>query len=346
VRTRIATGFLIALLLGLILATGVAGLVGLRDVAAAVAAIGGRGLVILCLYAPIPMILLGGAWFALAARQPLARLRVFVWARLVRDASGELLPFSHLGGFLIGARAAVVSGVESRTAVSTTVADITAELLAQLGFTGLGLGLLISRLRSGAGSQTLVLGVVAGLALSALGAAVFLALQRRGGRLVERLAERILPSAAASAGDLGAAIAAIYDRPWRVAWAVGLHFCAWMASATGVWLALRGAGVEIDLGSVLAIESLVAAARSALVMAPMGIGVQEATYALVGPIFGLGPELALALSFIKRARDFVVGAPALMAWQAMEGARVLGRRGRSARLARARAEPAPAPAQG
>src|SRR6202012_230434 len=104
------------------------------------------------------------------------------------------------------------------------------------------------------------------------------------------------------------------------------HFAAWVASGLGVWLALRVAGVDISPASVLAIESLVAAARRAVVVAPMGLGVQEATYALVGPLFGLGPETALALSIIKRARDLVVGAPALMGWQAMEGMRVMGRR--------------------
>ena len=34
------------------------------------------------------------------------------FARLVRDASGELLPFSSLGGFVFGARAAILGGVE------------------------------------------------------------------------------------------------------------------------------------------------------------------------------------------------------------------------------------------
>lgn len=314
--------------MGLAAATAVACIVGLGDVGAAVASIGWRGLAVLCLFAPAPLVLLGAAWFVLIPREPLSRLPMFVWSRLVRDAACELLPFSHLGGFLIGVRAAIVSGLESRTAVSTTVADITAELLAQLGFTGLGLGLLVSRLGAGSSSSTLVTGGVIGLALTTLAAVAFIGLQRRGGRLVERLADRIMPSAAPSAGDLGQAISAIYDRPDRVMMAVGVHFCAWVASAVGVWLALRAAGLEIDFAAVLAIESVVAAARSAVAVAPMGIGVQEAAYALIGPIFGVGPELALAISVIKRCRDLVVGAPALMVWQAMEGARVLGRRSR------------------
>jgi len=249
-----------------------------------------------------------------------------MWARLIRDAACELLPFSHLGGFIIGARAAVLGGVASRTAVSTTVADVTAELIAQLGFTGLGLVLLVSRLGFGGSHEALLGSVVGGLSLSALGAIVFVVLQRRGGRLVERLAARLAPSAAGSAADIGRAIAGLYERPWRIAGAVALHALAWIASAVGVWLALRAGGVGLGLDSVLGIESLVAAVRSTLVFAPMGLGVQEAAYALIGPLFGLGPEVALALSIIKRARDLAVGAPGLIAWQTAEGLRVMSRR--------------------
>jgi hypothetical protein len=81
--------------------------------------------------------------------------------------------------------------------------------------------------------------------------------------------------------------------------------------------------VSIRLTSVLAIESLVSAVRSAAFVAPMGIGVQEATYALLGPLFGLGPELSLAVSLLKRARDLAIGVPALLTWQGLEGARLV-----------------------
>ena len=41
------------------------------------------------------------------------------------------------------------------------------------------------------------------------------------------------------------------------------------------------------------------------------------------PLFGLGPEVGLAVSLLKRARDIVVGVPVLLAWQAIEGRRAL-----------------------
>lgn len=320
------TAVIVAALLGLALSTAIMGVIGLRDVAHAVGMIGWRGLTTLVLCTAAPLMLLGGAWFLLARGERLSRLPVFVWARLIRDASGELLPLSHVGGFFIGARAAILRGVAPRTAFATSVADVTAELIAQLVFTGLGLVWLASRLGAGTFHDTLMGGAGAGLALSAVAVTALVIVQRRGGRFAERLAARFFPGVAARTADISAAIQAIYESPGRVAGAAFIHLLAWMASGLGSWAALRAAGVEISPFSILALESLVAAVRSAVVVAPMGIGVQEATYAFVGPLFGLGPDLALALSLIKRARDLVIGIPALMTWQGMEGARAMGRK--------------------
>lgn len=315
-----------AVLVGLGVTTGVMGIIGLRDVVAAVGVIGWRGLITLVLCTPAPLFLLGAAWFLLAKDEPLTRLPVFVWARLIRDASGELLPLSHVGGFFIGARAAILQGVSPRTAMATSVADVTAELIAQLVFTGLGLVLLANHLDAGSLRDTLLGGALGGLALSAAAVAAFILLQRRGGPFAERLARRLCPGAAARTADFGKAIQAIYESPSRIIGAASVHLAAWVASGLGSWAALRVAGVDVDVASILALESLVAAMRSAVVVAPMGIGVQEATYAFVGPLFGLGADLSLALSLVKRARDLVIGAPALMAWQGLEGVRAMGRK--------------------
>ena len=314
------TAVVVAALLGLALTTVIMGVIGLKDVAHAVGVIGWRGLTTLVLCTAAPLLLLGGAWFLLARDEGLARLPVFIWARLIRDASGELLPLSHVGGFFIGARAAILRGVPSRTAFATSVADVTAELIAQVLFTGLG------RLAAGTFRETLMGGAGTGLALSAVAVTGLVIVQRRGGRVAERLAARFFPGVAARTAEISAAIQTIYDSPGRVAGAAVIHLLAWVASGLGSWAALRAAGVEINPFSILALESLVAAVRSAVVVAPMGIGVQEATYAFVGPLFGLGPDLALALSLIKRARDLVIGIPALITWQGMEGARAMGRK--------------------
>ncbi len=316
-------GIIIAIVIGLVAATAIAGYVGFGAVFAAIGRVGWRGLLTLVLYSVVPFTLLGCAWAAIGHDEPWRRWPVFIWARVVRDSAGELLPFSHLGGFVVGARAAVERGVSPTAAFATTVVDVTTELIAQLGFTGLGIGLLIARLGTHSDHNALIGAAAVGLLLTTAGAVAFIVLQRRGGILIERLIARFIPGAAERTVEVVEAIDRLYHHPRRIAAAVIFHLCAWVASATGVWLALKVAGIHIDLAAMLAVESLVGAVRSAAFAAPMGIGVQEASYALLGPLFGLGPELSLAVSLLKRARDIAIGVPALLTWQGLEGVRLV-----------------------
>src|SRR5262249_13432524 len=73
------------------------------------------------------------------------------------------------------------------------------------------------------------------------------------------------------------------------------------------------------------IESLVYAIRSAAVFIPNALGVQEGAYVLLGPLFGVATDTALAISVLKRARDIAIGVPVLLIWQAAEGRRAVSR---------------------
>jgi len=94
-------------------------------------------------------------------------------------------------------------------------------------------------------------------------------------------------------------------------------------AVTAAWLSLEEPRLIRDalLVAALAIgPALAPAGRARLVaVVPASLGVQEGGYVLVGALFGLSPEAALALSLLKRARDFVLGIPALMVWQVVEG---------------------------
>ena len=104
-----------------------------------------------------------------------------------------------------------------------------------------------------------------------------------------------------------------------------LHLACWVASAVEVWIALRLAGRALDFAAVLVIESLLYAIRTVAFAIPNAVGVQEGAYILLGSAFGLTPEMAIALSLLKRARDLAIGLPALGAWQALEGGRLWSR---------------------
>src|SRR4029077_20767668 len=66
------------------------------------------------------------------------------------------------------------------------------------------------------------------------------------------------------------------------------------------------------------IESLAAAARGAAFVVPGGIGVQEGALVAVSAAFGVAAPTALALGIIKRGRELLVGAPAIVAWAVAE----------------------------
>jgi hypothetical protein len=51
---------------------------------------------------------------------------------------------------------------------------------------------------------------------------------------------------------------------------------------------------------------------------PGNLGVQEASFVLIGGAFGLSPAASLALAGSRRVRDLLVFGPGLIAWQLAE----------------------------
>jgi putative membrane protein len=323
VKLRVA----IVALLGLALAVYLVAYTGLGPVFSAVVAVGWSGFALLCLYALGLFAVLGCAWYVLLPESSLANLRVFVWARMVRDAATDVLPFSQLGGIVLGARAAILHGIHrSRTGCipdplvySSTIVDVTTEMLAQIPYVALGVLILDLRAPPTSFAQSLIKALLIGVACAAAAAGVFLALQRHGHRVIEKFTARILPGALRRTMAVNIAVRSIYRSRARVGASIVLHTVGWIASAIGAWIAFRLIGIRVDLKSVLALESLVSAIRSTAVFIPHALGAQEAAYTVLSPLFGIGAEFGLAVSVLKRARDLAIGIPILLIWQFIEG---------------------------
>lgn len=322
-RVKAAPALLIATIAGLALAVAAVGWVGLAPVLAAAGRIGWAGFAALVAYSALPLALLGCAWWAVTPGAPGPPPRAFVWARTVREGATDILPFAQFGGLLVGARALIAAGVATPRAWGCIVADISTELAAQLVFTLFGVGALALALAGHPAASDPWPVIGGGIAISVAVLAGFILFQRRAIALVGALAERVLPGAAQATEGVTAELAAIYARRQAVIAGFLLNLAAWIASAGCAWLALKLMGVAIPLWAVLTIESLIFTLRSAAFMLPGALGLQEAAYALIGPVFGLDPATALALSLIKRARDLAIGVPALIAWQVGEGRRAL-----------------------
>jgi putative membrane protein len=323
----------IAAIAGLVIATGIIAYVGFGKVAAAFAMIGWKGLGGMILTYLPPVALLSAAWWVLDPRARPRDWPVLYYARLVRDASGELLPFSSLGGFVFGARAAILGGVEPAAAISTTAADVTAEFIGQLGFTAVGIALLAQQ-PGRQESQQLLTSSILGLAAGVVAAILFVFVQRWASAPIERAVARWAPAALAQTSAVITQLHDCYRKPGRLTISSVLHLGAWLLGAIGVWIGLHFAGIDyvkldngqhlpLTLRMIVGLESLVYVVRTITFATPMGLGVIEGGYVLVGHLFGLPADFCLGLSLIKRLRDIAIGVPAIAIWQLMEGRRAI-----------------------
>jgi len=320
-KARTAT--MVAALIGLIAATAVVGYFNFGAVLKAMAPIGVGGFVAVIVAQVSLFIPLGVAWWLVAPAQPTSRAPAFVWARLLREASSDVLPFSQLGAIVVAARATVLGGVEAAIAIGSIIVDITIEMIAQLAYTLVGIGLLAHQLGFVAFNHSLAPTVLGGVLVAGVLVGGVILLQRRGLGLVTSLVDRLAPVAGRHADAVIGAIKAAHQAPGRMSLGLGLHVICWFGAAAGTWLILRFIGHPLPFLSVVAIESLLFAIRNAAFIAPSGLGVQEGAYVLIGPLFGLPAEAALALSLLKRARDIAIGVPMLLSWQLLENRRVL-----------------------
>ena len=315
---------ILAAIVGVAVTASLVAWFGAGEVLHAIRAIGIAGFIAICAANLGLSIPLGMSWKALL---PGVTVPKAVWGRLVRDSVAEALPLSQVGGYLAGARALSLTGTTWSVAAASTIVDVTLEFFAQLPYTALGLALFVwlqpdTRLASP---------ILIGLLIAAAAATAFAAVQYRGFRCLDRIAG-ILGSGWAERGSAAAAalhaqLTGIYSRRRAVFFNFALHFGCWVASAVQLWLLLWLAGAPLPFTAVLAIESMVYAIRTAGFAVPQAIGLQEGAYVVLGAGFGLSPEMALAVSLLKRGRDLATGLPIVAIWQTIEARRLLHRQG-------------------
>jgi putative membrane protein len=236
-----------------------------------------------------------------------------------------MLPVAQLGGNLAGIRMLAHEGLPGAKATAGTTIDLTMEAVTQFIFTVAGIAVLasISTDRSWAPW------VEGGLITMGSALAGFIAAQRFGLlRIVEALAgrlRRIFPGLSIEAvRNLHAELLRLQRDRGALLRALLLHVAAWLLGVGETWLALAAMGRTPSFAEAMVVESLGMAARSAGFVVPGALGVQEAGFILVGGLFAIPPETAIALSMVKRVRELAVGFPGLILWQWLEGRRLVG----------------------
>lgn len=309
---------LILTVIGLGAALWLIGQTGFAQVFDGVGKIGLIGFAVLLGWVGVCLTIMGGAWLAVAPGVARAQLGTFAWARTAREGATDVLPFSQFGGLVVGARTAIAGGIRAPLVYASLIADQTTELAGQLVFTLFGVVMLASALAGGGHGPDILPMVLGGTGVLAAIMAGFAFAQRPVLRMAQGLAGRLLPGSVATMAALTGELDAIYRHPARVITAFLLHLMAWVFAGAGAWIALRFMGHPLPVSAVLALEALIFTLRTVAFAIPGGVGVQEAAYVLIGPIFGLPPDAGLALSLVKRARDITIGVPAVLVWQVQE----------------------------
>ena len=314
--------------LGVLVALLLVSYYGFGKIVSAVGRIGWPEFGVIVGWQLVLFVILGLAWDLITPSRTMRRPWVLIWGRMVRDASANCLPFSQVGGFVFGARAVTLHGVEWHTATASTVVDVTAEFLAQIAFACIGLGILLAR----APGSELAVPVEVGIGLAVLACFAFVWVQKGSAPVFARIGRRIAGNWFSDAEErmvvLTAELGLIYGHAGKLALGFLAHLIGWLGTGAAGWIAYRALGVPIDFDDALAIEALLSAAAAVAFLVPVNAGVQEAGYAGLGAIFGVPPDLSLGVSLIRRARDIVVGVPILLIWQFVEMRRLRAKRGR------------------
>ena len=286
-------------------------------------------LIIVFVHLPV-VALMGIAWRQAAGSAPAAPPRRFMWARLVRDAAAETLPFSQIGGFVLGVRALRLDGPAALRGVLSMSVDLIVELGAKLPYVLAGVLALLA-LAPGSG---LMRPLSLGLALTAIAVAVPVLARRRLGNAFQRLIRKVSqrwPVLASlqrvhAHGDINTVLDDILSQRARLGSGFALHLLCWFLGAAELWLVFDLLGKPVSAARALVIDSAVAGLRTFVFMVPAAAGVQEASYVLACAVFGIAPAAAVAASLARRARDLTMGAATLGVAIGTDRAIIRGRR--------------------
>ena len=272
----------------------------------------------------VPVLLDALAWWALFPKPERLPLRQLFWMRWIGESVSTLVPSAAVGGDVVRARLAALHGVSIATAAASVLVDITLGVFVQIGFTLLGLGLIVSV----TGHQGFVRPTLIGAVIGVFAVIGFYIVQRLGmfrfiAKMISRLANAPDWHSLVHGGqNLDEAVRRQYARRRS---AIGC--CAWTATSLilgsgEIWIALHALGLQATVVNAVILQSMVLTIRSAVFPVPGALGVQEGGYVLVGNLLGIPGDAAFALSLIARVRELVLGIPGLIAWQMIEARRL------------------------
>ena len=192
------------------------GATGLGAIASVARRLGVGGFLLYCGYSLGIFVVLGAAWWAAAPGERPGRIGLFTWARLIREAASDLLPFSQIGGIVVATRMLGDAGVPRPRVYASMIADMTTELASQVVFSLFGVALVVSLLEGGGTAVSLRVPLAIGGAIMLALVIAFAAAQRWVLPLAGQIAQRVVPGSVAATREVTVALSATYDRHVRI----------------------------------------------------------------------------------------------------------------------------------
>jgi len=272
----------------------------------------------------VPVLLDALAWWALFPKPERLSLWQLFWMRWIGESVSTLVPSAAVGGDVVRARLAALRGAPVPPAAASVLVDITLGVFVQIGFTLLGLSLIVSV----TGHQGFIRPTLIGAVIGVLAIIGFYVVQRLGmfrfiGKMISRLANADdWHSLVHSGQNLDEAIRRQYARRRGVT-----GCCAWTAASLvlgsgEIWIALHALSLHATVVNAVILQSMVLTIRSAVFPVPGALGVQEGGYVVIGNLLGIPGDAAFALSLIARVRELILGIPGLICWQMIEARRL------------------------
>jgi putative membrane protein len=328
--TRAAT---VLLSVGVLLFIGVLASQGLPAIMATLS-LAGWGLLLVALFHLLPLALDAVAIRVLFKRGggPAGTLRDALLARWAGESANSLMPAGQIGGPVLMARHLAQRGMPMQDAAAAITISTTMQTFGQIAFAVFGV-ILLGAQASHISEHALRTSSLIASGVLAVQVGGFYLMQRRGlfsklTRAATRFSgKRDWSKLVSQAESIDLAVQASYRRGGPVAASFLLSLIGWVVGTGEVFLILRLLGHPATWLDSLLLESLGQAIRGAAFAIPGALGVQEGGYLLLAPLAGLPPDMALALSLAKRAREILLGLPGLLYlhWSERAGAAAAAR---------------------
>jgi putative membrane protein len=298
---------------------------GIAQVGSAIATAGWALLAVIAYHFLVPVFLDSLAWWVLFPRAERPSFRRVYWMRWIGESVSTLVPSAAVGGDIVRARLAAISGKPIAIAAGTVLVDLTLGVFTQAAFTLLGVVLLVNA----TGQKNLVGPTIIGTIIGVAAVAGFYFVQRLGmfrflARMIAKLANSPeWQSLVHSGAALDETVRSLYARRRAVIACCGWTILSLILNSGEIFIALWALNLHATVVNAIILQSMALTIRSVAFPVPGGIGVQESGYVLVGNLLGIPGETAFALSLIARVRELGFGIPGLIAWQLIEGRRLL-----------------------